>query len=337
MEINNLTDLQQKIVQLITVRCGSKLVVPVLCELLHLNKSSVYDRLNGKKSLTVEELLVLREHFEINIEHLLQPLPGQLTFKVASMIAPVNTCQRYLKELYSNVEMFAQIPDMNVWFATPSLPFFYHLHFRELALFKLFSYARINWQLPYTDQLVFHPDTFPEKFLYEQLMQPISELFSGVSSVEFWSDDLYYHTLRQIQYFTASGQITDPVVIRVLYEQLEALCDAQSEMAANGVKSRPGTGRTRTGGQSGRFELYYNEVLSTSITLLLDSPVAKGVFTVLDDPNFMFSDDPRLFEYTQHWMVKLRSKCTRLSETGERERRIFFNKIKGQIRAAGEG
>lgn len=321
--------LQQQIFQIASNRCRSQSLVAVLCDLLHLNKSSVYDRINGKKAISVEELLVLRDYFEINLEHLLQPLPGQLTFKVASMIAPVDSCRHYLKDLYSNVEMFARIPDMNVWFATPSLPFFYHLYFRELALFKLFSYARINWQLPYTNHLVFHPDTFPEKHLYEQYMVPAAKLFTGVSSVEFWSDDLYYHTLRQIQYFAASGQITDSAVIGVLYEQLEALCEAQSEMAATSLKISSGSGMPQ-----GRFELYYNEVLSTSITLLMDSPAAKGVFTVLDDPNFMYSDDPRLFDYTRHWLVKLRAKCTRISETGERERRIFFNKIKEQIRAS---
>jgi hypothetical protein len=332
MNASEITVLQQKILSAVTVRCGSISLVPVLCDLLHLSKSAVYDRINGTKSLSFPELIVLLDTFSISLEEMMAVKPERISFLTNSILTPVKNGQTYLKTLQENVTAFAQTDGLRVWFSSPSLPFFHHMHFRELALFKLFAYARINWQLSYTENLVFHPDTFPEKFLYEQYMQPIIALYSQLPTTEFCSDDLYYHTLRQIQYFSDSGQITDTTVISVLMEQLANLCDHQQEMAKQGKKWVHGSKKQPETAQCGKLDLYYNEISPTTISLLLESPSAKGVFTVLDDPNFMYSDNPYLYEYTLAWMHKLRVKCVRISEDAERERRIYFNRIREQIK-----
>jgi hypothetical protein len=223
MNASEITVRQQKILSAVTVRCGSISLVPVLCDLLHLSKSAVYDRINGTQSLSFPELIVLLDTFSISLEEMMAAKPERVSFLTNSILTPVKNGQTYLKTLQENVTAFAQTDGLRGWFSSPSLPFFHHMHFRE-------------------------------------------------------------------------------------------------------SKKQPETA------QCGKLDLYYNEISPATISLLLESPSAKGVFTVLDDPDFMYSDNPYLYEYTLAWMHKLRVKCVRISEDAEREWRIYFNRIREQIK-----
>lgn len=164
-------------------------------------------------------------------------------------------------------------------------------------------------------------------------MLPILESYVRVPSIEFWSDDLYYSTLQQIRYFSKSGQLQDPTLIQLLYEQLQLLCTHQYEMAKQGRKWVYGTKLADVARSSGQFDLYYNEIAPLSITLVAESPTVHGVFTVFDDPNFMFSTNERMYAYSLAWMDKLKAKCIHISEDGEQGRRAYFQGLQQQIMA----
>lgn len=316
--------------QIITFQ-GEKSAIAHLCDLLHLNKSSVYNRVKGEKLLRADELLLLASTFGISIDEQLFKGQGIIPFQFDFLENPVRNCMQYLERALASFDLFKGVPDLQVWFLVNALPFFHHMNFRELALFKVFAYARINWQLPYTEELIFHPDTFPEREVYEKLMKPILERYTSIQTVEFWPDELYHTTLRQIHYFTQSGQLTDQALISTLLEQLEALCEHQYEMAKKGRKWVYGDKFGKEAGKGGKFDLYHNEIAPLNITLLAESQHVRGVFTVFDDPNFMFSSSQTLYHYTFDWMQKLKSKCQHISEDGEHNRRAYFNALRKSI------
>ncbi|MFN0035903.1 MAG: hypothetical protein ACKVUS_12640 [Saprospiraceae bacterium] len=334
MEHFDPTAFQRKFFRQIIALQGEKSAIPRLCNLLHLNKSSVYNRVKAEKMLRSDELLLLASTFGISIDEHLFAGKGIIPFRFDFLDAPVQNCRQYLERVLASFDLFKSVPDLRVWFLVNSLPFFHHMNFRELALFKAFAYARVNWQLPYTEGLVFHPDNFPEREVYEKLMKPILERYTAISTIEFWPDDLYHTTLRQIRYFAHSGQLADQSLISLLLEQLEALCEHQYEMAKMGRKWAHADRFGKEGGKGGRFDLYHNEVAPLNITLLAESKQLQGVFTVFDDPNFMFSSSARLYQYTFEWMQKLKSKCQHISEDSENDRRAYFNALQKSIAAA---
>ncbi|GAB4500210.1 MAG: hypothetical protein OHK0019_38310 [Saprospiraceae bacterium] len=194
-------------------------------------------------------------------------------------------------------------------------------------------YPRINWQLPYTESLRFDPATFPERDVYESLMQPILEYYNRLPTVEFWSDDLYHNTLRQIKYFANAGQLANNNIAEMLLEQLQTLCAHQYEMAKQGHKWAVGARSHAPAKYAGTFDLYYNEIAPLNITLLAESQHLRGIFTVYDDPNFMFSADERLYDYTFKWMQKLKAKCVHISQDGEQNRRAYFNRLQEGLKS----
>lgn len=333
MEQHDALHFQRKLFDRIISLCGEKSALAELCDLLHLNKSSVYNRMKGEKLLRVDELLILVNKFGISMDEMILPEKDMIAFRFHSLAMPVRSCREYLMQVLSNFKLFHEVPDLKVWFSTSALPFFHHMHFRELALFKIFAYARINWQLPYTESLSFDPDTFPERDTYESLIKPILQSYSELPTIEFWSDNLYYTTLRQIRYFADAGQLPSPSLIQTLLEQLHILCSHQYEMAKQGQKWIYGTKNYGAKNYFGKFDLYYNEVAPLNITLLAESQHLRGVYAVFDDPNFMFSDNEALYDYTLRWMLKLRTKCMHISEDAEQNRRAYFNSLQEQIKA----
>ncbi len=333
MESPNAAEFQRQLFRHFIAQVGEKVAVARLCELLHLNKSSVYSRIAGEQLIKLDELLLVMEKLDLAAEELFPNNSPRVVLQFPSLSQPVRSCREYLVQMAAHFAAFRLVPESRIWFSTNSLSLFQHLHFRELALFKIFAYARINWQLPYSEALVFDPATFPEREIYGQLMLPILENYVRVPSIEFWSDDLYYSTLQQIRYFSKSGQLRDPALIQLLYEQLQLLCAHQYEMAKQGRKWVYGQKLNDVAKSSGKFDLYYNEIAPLSITLLVDSPTLHGVFTVFDDPNFMFSTSEQMYEYSLAWMAKLKAKCIHISEDGEQGRRAYFQGLHQQIKA----
>lgn len=331
MESSFAADFQRRLFRQFIAQKGEKTAIAEICTLLNLNKSSVYNRVSGDQLIKLDELLLLMEEMEIAVAEL---FPAKhISFQLPALTHPVRSCREYLLELSRYFTAFQLVPGLRLWFSTNSLSFFQHLHFRELALFKIFTYARINWQLPYSEMLVFDPNTFPERDLYDSLMKPMLASYVRIPTVEFWSDDLYYSTLQQIKYFSSSGQLQDPALIGLLYEQLQSLCTHQYEMAKQGQKWEYGTRLGDLGQRSGKFDLYYNAIAPLSITLLAESQTLHGVFTVFDDPNFLFSANEQMYDYSLQWMNKLKSKCMHISEDGEQGRRAYFNGLQAQIKA----
>jgi BetR domain len=302
-----------------------KKVIPTLCDLLHLNKSSVYARIKGERSLQLEEVFVLSEHFGIPIHQLIHRDAQSTVF---TGMNPYSTAQQYCQQILAGFSPFLGDTNQKMWVTSDELPFLQFLYFRELSLFKLFAYARVNWQLDYADNLRFDPDTFPEKSVYEDILKPISDIYNGINSVEYWSDNIYTNALRHIVYFYQIGQIAHRDIAMLLFDQLEALADHQYNMCTEGKKWPVGQQAQKN---SPTWQLYQNSMFHSSITILGESDQKKTVFMVYDDPNYFNTTDPNFCDYTKNWMKKLQQKCINISTEGENYRRVFFNQIKASI------
>ena len=277
MESTAALQVQQRLFNIILTQIGEKKALPILCDILSLNKSSVYSRLNGSKALALEELLQLMQHFNISSDQIFEA-PGEIgKFKMQSMNKQVRSGREFLSGMAGHFNTFTKIPDLQMWFCTDELSFFHCMNFRELALFKLFTYARINWQLPYTENTPFNPDTFAERELYDELMQTILRQYNAVRSIEFWTDDLYHNAVKQVRHFAAAGQIENDRIATVLLDQLAQLCEHQYAMAKEGIKWSHGQKNPRSNAICGKFELYHNSMAPSCIAILGESSVQSGV------------------------------------------------------------
>ncbi|MEZ4920400.1 MAG: hypothetical protein R2792_14960 [Saprospiraceae bacterium] len=312
---------QQHFFSLITNLLGNKNIIPALCEVLHLNKSAIYKRINGEKLLTLDEFLLLSDTFNISHQLLSFSSEDQSVFQFDQLSQKVKSCREYLELIVSNFSEFGRFSDLKIWFATTDLPLFYISLFKELALFKMFTFARVNWELPYTLNLDFNPDSFPEKEIYYELLYPIGQLYASIPSIEIWTDELYTNTAKQIRHFAQNGQISNPQVVSILFEQLEALADLHKEMATTGTKFLSPKSKQ----PAANLDLYYNQISASNMVIILgESQFFQGTYMVFDDPNYLFISDEKFYKYASEWLKAQRQKSIRISQEGAFIRNNYF-------------
>jgi hypothetical protein len=307
---------------------GTEMSIEMIGQVLGINKSSVYNRLSGKQLLRLDELKNLAEHFDIPIQELIPKAAEHVGFVFPTMTKKVESCTAFLNTIYDTLKYLSSAPDMRIWNSSTEMPFFQYQNFRALGLFKLFAWARINWRIPYLEDAVFHPDTFQEAHVYDQLSQPILHLYNKIPTVDIWTPAICDNTLAQLRYFEDSGQMANGVADEIR-DQLFQLTKHQYAMAEQGKKWRFGEEPNE---HSASYELYINEISPTSITFFTESQHIKMVISVFDNPNFMHSTDPNLYAYTSEWMLKLRQKSTQISLAAEQDRRKFFQHIQHKIK-----
>ncbi len=316
--------LQELFFQAIIDKQG-KQATETIMSLLHLEKSAVYNRMKGVTPLPFEDFLKLCQAFHIDPSSFLPNQQKNVKFHFGPLRKPVLTCADFLAPVLQAMRALNTTKSCEIWYATSEIPIFHYFHFRELTLFKLFTWSRSTWDLPALRTCVFNPDSFSEADVYESYAKPILSAYSQIDSFEFWNPNIYDNTLNQIQYYYAIGELSNTIKA-LLTEQLQILLSNQEQQGISGLKRLPNSKQT-----GGHFKLYNNEIIQAGNTFLLEHPTHPSVWSVYNNPNAMQSTEPDLIEYTQKWFLNLQQKSVLISATNEKERRAFFNSLKAKI------
>jgi len=75
------------------------------------------------------------------------------------------------------------------------------------------------------------------------------------------------------------------------------------------------------------------ELLITSNTILVVSPVTKIIFPIISNPNYLRSTDQQMCNYQEDWFRKAIAKSTFISNQNEKSRNAFFGVMDRKIAA----
>jgi len=292
--------------------------------LLSLSSGTVYKKIRGEVPLSLEETLLLVRHYHISIDRFTAGDKSVL-LRYSAFDHPVSAPPDYLAGLEQQLIGLRQLPNPNIWYATHELPIFYYLYFPELIAFKLYLWGRVNWQTPVLRETPFHPDTFAALYpTLDALRTRVLNLYASIPSLEFWPVHTLENTLRQIRLCAISYLIERQVALN-LCDHLYALTDHIDLFSTTGIKvSEDGTA-------SNHFDLYLNQMIYTNNTILVRSDTYNVVFTTLDNPNYLNSDDPFLIQTIETWMERLRQNTTKISAEGEMQRNYMLHQMKLRI------
>ncbi|MBK8427571.1 MAG: hypothetical protein IPL27_17080 [Lewinellaceae bacterium] len=294
--------------------------------LLALSSGTVYKKMRGEVPLSLEEALTLMQHYRISADRFLAGDKSVL-LRYSAFDHPVSTPPDYLAGLEQQLIGLRQLPNPNIWYATYELPIFYYLYFPELIAFKLYLWGRVNWQTPVLRENPFHPDAFAALYpTLEALRTRVLNLYASIPSREFWPVHTLENTLGQIR-LCAMSHLMEKSVALDLCDMLYKLTDYIGHFAAAGKKT------SEDGSVTNDFDLYLNQMMYTNNTILVRSDIYKVVFTTLDNPNYLNSDDLFLIQTIETWMERLRQNTTKISLEGELRRNYMLHQMKLRIEA----
>ncbi|NOT38184.1 MAG: helix-turn-helix transcriptional regulator [Saprospiraceae bacterium] len=298
-------------------------------ELLHLQKSTVYKKMKGESTLSLDEAEILCRHFRISLDEVLGIADDKIYFDFPSLYGSVANEKEFLDPIRGDLEKLYRL-DPIIYYATKELPLFYYFISPKLIAFKFNVFYNFVWKKKEDKLVPFDYSLFENNSEFISNVNKVLELYSSMNSIEIWNTAVLDNTFNQLKYFLESGLMVDPKESLLLCDELEKLIHILEQL----IHSKDKSALRKKSINTGKFELYNNEIAHTNNVIFVKSKTRDAVYCTYDNPNFMRSISPVLCEYTEKWFDKLILNSVSISNGNMKEQSQFINKLKEKLQRA---
>lgn len=291
-----------------------------VAQILHISSNVIYDRINGKKLLNIEELYLLSKHYRISINDFISL--NVTGFQLGSIQKQPSSFDEFLLRIFNDLKRLSSINDCEIIYVANETPFFHYLFHPNLVLFKMYVWGRTVWEIEDLQYKKFSAARFNLPST-EHLIQELSSLYVTFPSTEFWNINMLDTTINQIRHCLECDLFENPSDALVMMEEIEKLLHKMEEVAKSSKKNGVGLSR-----------IHNNELIQNSTVILVSSKKLNVVYFIYDSPNFMVSYSELTFNHTYNYYEKIKASSFNLNE--ERQRIRFFKALRAKVSTAKE-
>ncbi len=282
-----------------------------LAEILDISYDAAHRRVTGKSKITIEEGLLIAKHFHMSLDALMALQHPNLI--VVEKTLPINSAtdlELYFKQSHESLETLSKMEGAEMIYSAKDIPLFYTLDDGLLSRFKMYVWLKLS------DTKKQIKDTQFEQFAPPlSLLQAATELkgiYKAIKSIEIWNDTTFDSTMKQIRYFYQTQDISKDSAL-LLCEALKEMLDTIEERSVE------------------ELELYSNDLLILNNNVLVRVENRHLVFTPYSMLGYFKVEDQITTDRIAAYFDKQLKSSTSLSMAGERDRKMFFNKIHRKI------
>lgn len=319
--------LQEKLMEKVLSRFSRRgEAVEALMALLSHSKDGIYRRLRGDTLLTPDEVLAIARHFGISLDSLVTGESDKIIFSYNLFARKITGFQQYLEQVHQALGNFIRQPETKVYYASQEIPIFIYMLLPELAAFKLYVYGLTAWDLDYLRERPFAMGIVtPQE---QEIIRQSARMYTLVNSIDLWNSTIIDNTLNQVEYIAAAGKFEHQEDAFTICDKILEMVRHTRAMAEAGKKFLPGNKPVE---KNGDFDLYYNELFSTSNTVLATSKAGDLLFTTFGTPNFLLTTNERLCEQIKGWFSFIISRSTSISFHSGKDRNLYFNRLEKKV------
>jgi len=293
-----------------------------VADLLQLSTDSAYRRIRGEKPISLDELQKLCRHFQVSLDRLMNINSNAVVFYGNWADDSEFNFKKYLQAWLENLRMINSAKNKHFSYEAKDIPPHHYYQFELLASLKFFFWMRTV--LSYEEYVnISFEDFQAEKELYT-IGLDILKVYSQIPSSEIWTYETVNSTLRQIEYFEASGIIRNRETAQQLYDEVYKLVMHVKEQAACGEKFLYNEKPSK---KNSNFNLYFNELTTGHNTGLAELDGELIVFLNHGIMNYIVTRDEKFCLHTKKSLENTMKKSTLISSVSERERNRFFNML----------
>lgn len=319
MEQNKVISLQIQFLNRIKTILGpDKSMVYELSELLGISTDSIYRRLRGETWLTMEEIAIICQHYNLSFDIISENTLGRSTFQY-SLMKDVDGYMAHWVSVLNILKQLAASSEKQIIYAAVDIPVFHHFNYPELASFKLFYWMREVVNEPMLKDSVFDLD-----WIYPELIEQSKEIYTTycqIPSVEIWTDSTANSLLKQIEYYWDMGLFANKelalTIINRSIEEIE-LINKQAE------RSSKKDNETIT---EEDFKFYQCDIEVGNNSVYVKNDNIEAVYMGFLTFNTMATFNESFCKETFVWLSNLTRKSTLLSGIAQKQRYQFFKSI----------
>ena len=311
---------------------GNISMVDAIADVLEVSNDSAYRRIRGDTQISLEEIKKLCEKFKISLDQLLQLNSDSFLF---TGTLTNNTDFNYDKWLESCLMILKHVKTYephHMAYLAKEFPFFYYFLIPEIAAFKSFFFMK---------SILFYDDWRSKKFSvtddyskYHAIWKEISNTFATIPGTEIWNIEDVTSTIRQIEFYYATGVFKSHDDTICIFDKLIELIDHIEMQAEYGVKLQ--RNQQPSSNLKATYNMFINELISgdnMQIVQLGDKYLTYLNHSIL---NYMSTTNVKFNAYMKRTMDVIAQKSTPISTVNEKERLKFFNELRALVRCAKE-
>lgn len=321
--MNQPPNLQQLLFQQIKTGMAENLsFVHEIAELLEISYDSAYRRIRGEKELSMEELYRLGQKFEISLDALLSIQSGNVVFHKHALAPGEFYIRDWLLTIERDIRGIHMARDREIIYAAKDPPIFHYFHFPEIAAFKFFFWEKTILDFPeHRDKIFSLEDVNPE---IVETGHSILRSAIKIPTTEIWNEDTFMIMMRQIEHYWVSGYFAKKDDMLNLLDKMEKWVMHIRRQAELGYKFLYGQPEEGIGNS---FHMYENEVVLNDNTILVKIGDHKGAYLTYNVISLLVTQDQEFCNSLEHYMRSLIRKSNLISQSGEKQRNRFFNKM----------
>ncbi|GAC1597238.1 MAG: hypothetical protein NVS3B19_19620 [Ginsengibacter sp.] len=319
--MKNEMDVQDEFLKKIRLKISSdRLAANEIAALLNLSKSEAYNKLSGKSQLTLTQIQVLSNKYEVNFEITPRSNIDRIRVRYTPFHRGIINMTEYLKNLNKFMSQLSQEKNCKLTCATDDIPFFHLFKYPELAAFKLhFWESRIVEAVSNKPEKIFDIKKIDKKNI--KAAYNLHKIYSQIPCLEIWTKSYLLITPDQLKYAYESQLIKDKSIAKLICDQLvETLNDIEG-YAINKSKSR---------NSIVPFDWYQCDVVG-NVSYLADASDHQYCFLRFNTFNNLQSNDEHLCREVEMWLTSLLNNSTGYTGQGSKHRNIYLDSARKNI------
>ncbi|WP_343610182.1 XRE family transcriptional regulator [Chryseobacterium oranimense] len=299
---------QELLLKEIRRKIGTQSLNDEIANILNISYDAAHRRTSLKAKFSFEEALELAKYYQISLNQFITS-DRQLVVQKTTVVDKTEDLQSFFQ---NNLSIFENLPlsdEMTVYYSAKDIPFFYTLSDTLLSRFKIYVWMNLlNAKQVFIPFLQFSPPYF------ESNTQELRKKYEDQNVVELWNDRTISSILQQILFYFETGLLQKNEA-GIILKELEELIKYIEQKTESNLK----------------FHLYENELMHLSNDIFFHHPQQSLFAIPINMFGYILINDAKTCSETRNYFEHQIKNSKSLNTSGNRDRKIFFNKMYNQI------
>ncbi|MCD7976980.1 MAG: hypothetical protein LUG51_07420 [Tannerellaceae bacterium] len=304
---NFLNTIKEKIPQ-------KSVLASTLSQILNIEKEAVYRRLRREVPFTFAEVAIIAHYLGISIDFIVGSVSHRsrpFNLKIIDFIDSEEVDFEMSEHFLNIIDSTKEVENTEHASALNMIPASLYLNYDHILRFYIFKW---KYQYENGNSLVRFRDIHPSEQLITTMKQTPSIARHATNTFYIWDDRIFEAIVSDIIYFHTIRLITDEEKAQ-LKKDLLLLLEEIEHLAVTG-EFAPGK----------KVQFYITNVHFETSYAYIDGIRHKMSIIKAFTMNEVISTDLVAFELVKKWMQSMKRTSTLISESGEMQRTLFFNK-----------
>ncbi len=305
---NHKTMHQESLLREIRKKIGSKSLNDEIANILNISYDAAHRRTSQKAKFSFEEALELAKYYQISLDQFLTS-NHQILVQKTSAVTKTEDLRSFFQ---NNLSIFENLPlsdKITIYYSAKDIPFFYTLSDTLFSRFKIYVWMNLlNAKQVFIPFLEFSPPHF------EADTQKLRQKYEEQHVVELWNDMTVSSILQQILFYYET-RLLKKNEAQIILQELNELIEFIEKKTENNPK----------------FHLYENELMHLSNDIFFHHPQQSLFALPTNMFGYILMNDAKTCNETLNYFEHQIKNSKSLNTSGNRDRKIFFNKMYQQI------